>query len=55
MHTGFADAEARLGQKALESFSALSLDAVPGRSGHRHPQMRVSPLLIRSCAPRATR
>ncbi|RPF37361.1 SigB/SigF/SigG family RNA polymerase sigma factor [Streptomyces sp. TLI_185] len=36
-HTGLTDAEVRLGQGALESFTALPLDAVPGRSEHSHP------------------
>lgn len=30
-HTGLTEAEVRLGQGALESFTALSVDAVPGR------------------------
>ncbi|MCX5050003.1 SigB/SigF/SigG family RNA polymerase sigma factor [Streptomyces sp. NBC_00201] len=36
-HAGLTEAEVRLGQEALESFTALSLDAVPGPSGHSHP------------------
>ncbi|MFF4804051.1 SigB/SigF/SigG family RNA polymerase sigma factor [Streptomyces sp. NPDC001351] len=36
-HAGLTEAEVRLGQEALESFTAVSLDAVPGRSGHSHP------------------
>ncbi|MFD9460522.1 SigB/SigF/SigG family RNA polymerase sigma factor [Streptomyces sp. NPDC060027] len=36
-HTGLTEAEVRLGQGALESFTAWSLDAVPGRSADGHP------------------
>ncbi|WP_443031887.1 SigB/SigF/SigG family RNA polymerase sigma factor [Streptomyces sp. CA-210063] len=36
-HTGLTEAEVRLGEGALESFTSLSLDAVPGRSEHSHP------------------
>jgi RNA polymerase sigma-B factor len=35
-HTGLTEAEVRLGEGALESFTPLSLDAVPGRE-HSHP------------------
>jgi RNA polymerase sigma-B factor len=36
-YTGLTEAEVRLGQGALESFTALSMDATPGRSVHSHP------------------
>ncbi|WP_406439608.1 SigB/SigF/SigG family RNA polymerase sigma factor [Streptomyces sp. NBC_01613] len=36
-HTGLTEAEVRLGQAALESFTALPLDTVPSRSEHSHP------------------
>ncbi|MDQ1051609.1 SigB/SigF/SigG family RNA polymerase sigma factor [Streptomyces sp. V4I2] len=36
-HTGLSEAEVRLGQGALESFAARSLDAVPGHSADSHP------------------
>ncbi len=36
-YTGLTEAEVRLGQGALDSFTALSMDAVPGRSVHSHP------------------
>ena len=36
-HTGLTEAEVRLGQGALESFAARSLDAVPGSSSAGHP------------------
>ncbi|MGW0843207.1 SigB/SigF/SigG family RNA polymerase sigma factor [Streptomyces sp. NPDC002787] len=36
-HTGLTEADVRLGQGALESFAALSLDAVPGRSADSPP------------------
>jgi RNA polymerase sigma-B factor len=36
-HTGLTEAEVRLGQGALGSFAALSLDAVPGRSADGPP------------------
>ncbi|MER5184663.1 SigB/SigF/SigG family RNA polymerase sigma factor [Streptomyces sp. NPDC002896] len=36
-HAGLTEAEVRLGEGALESFTSLSLDAVPGRSEHSHP------------------
>ncbi|WP_369189493.1 SigB/SigF/SigG family RNA polymerase sigma factor [Streptomyces sp. R08] len=36
-HTGLTEAEVRLGQGALESFAALSLDAVPGRAEQSAP------------------
>ncbi|WP_369244790.1 SigB/SigF/SigG family RNA polymerase sigma factor [Streptomyces sp. R41] len=36
-HTGLTKAEVRLGQGALESFTALSIDAVPGHSADGHP------------------
>ncbi|MFG2344750.1 sigma-70 domain-containing protein [Streptomyces phaeochromogenes] len=36
-HSGLTEAEVRLGQGALSSFTARSLDAVPGRSEHSHP------------------
>lgn len=36
-HTGLTEAEVRLGQGALESFAALSLDAVPGHSADTNP------------------
>ncbi|MFF7532961.1 SigB/SigF/SigG family RNA polymerase sigma factor [Streptomyces bobili] len=35
-HTGLSEAEVRLGQGALASFTALSLDAVPGHSADGH-------------------
>lgn len=36
-HTGLTEAEVRLGQGALESFTAQSLDVLPGRSAGGHP------------------
>ncbi|MBC9728562.1 SigB/SigF/SigG family RNA polymerase sigma factor [Streptomyces sp. TRM68367] len=36
-HTGLTEAEVRLGEGARESFTAVSLDAVPGRSEHSYP------------------
>ncbi|MCT9079172.1 SigB/SigF/SigG family RNA polymerase sigma factor [Streptomyces fulvoviolaceus] len=36
-HTGLTEAEVRLGQGALESFTAQSLDALPGRFAGGHP------------------
>jgi RNA polymerase sigma-B factor len=36
-HAGLTEAEVRLGQEALESYVAVSLEAVPGRSAHSHP------------------
>lgn len=36
-YTGLTEEEVRLGQGALESFAALSLDAVPGHSADSHP------------------
>jgi len=36
-HTGLTEAEVRVGQEALESYVTVSLDAVPGRSGHGRP------------------
>jgi RNA polymerase sigma-B factor len=36
-HTGLTEAEVRLGQGALESFTALPMDAVPGRSERSYP------------------
>ncbi|MDH6214629.1 SigB/SigF/SigG family RNA polymerase sigma factor [Streptomyces pseudovenezuelae] len=36
-HTGLTEAEVRLGQGALESFIAQSLDALPGSSEDSHP------------------
>ncbi|MDO0911045.1 SigB/SigF/SigG family RNA polymerase sigma factor [Streptomyces sp. DT2A-34] len=36
-HSGLSEAEVRLGQEALESFAALSLDAVPGHCADSHP------------------
>ncbi|MEV6171351.1 SigB/SigF/SigG family RNA polymerase sigma factor [Streptomyces sp. NPDC051954] len=36
-HAGLTEAEVRLGQGALESFTALPLDAVSGRFEHSHP------------------
>ncbi|MFI6495694.1 SigB/SigF/SigG family RNA polymerase sigma factor [Streptomyces sp. NPDC050564] len=36
-YTGLTEAEVRLGQGALESFTALSVDAVPGRSADSYP------------------
>jgi RNA polymerase sigma-B factor len=36
-HSGLTESEVRLGQGALESFAALSLDAVPGSSADSHP------------------
>ncbi|WP_330306305.1 MULTISPECIES: SigB/SigF/SigG family RNA polymerase sigma factor [unclassified Streptomyces] len=36
-HTGLTEAEVRLGQGALESFTARSLDAMPGSSADSYP------------------
>jgi RNA polymerase sigma-B factor len=36
-HTGLTEAEVRLGEGAMESFTTQSLDAGPGRSEHSHP------------------
>jgi len=36
-HTGLTEAEVRLGQGALESFTALSMDATPGCSADGYP------------------
>ncbi|MFI1355291.1 SigB/SigF/SigG family RNA polymerase sigma factor [Streptomyces sp. NPDC020898] len=36
-YTGLTEEEVRLGQGALDSFAALSLDAVPGHSADSHP------------------
>jgi RNA polymerase sigma-B factor len=37
VHTGLTEAEVRLGQEAMRSFTSLSLDAVPGCSERSHP------------------
>jgi RNA polymerase sigma-B factor len=36
-HTGLTEAEVRLGQGALEAYTAWSLDAVPGHPTDGHP------------------
>ena len=36
-HTGLSEAEVRLGQGALESFTAMSMDATPGSSADSYP------------------